>query len=164
MSQEKINLLIHLRKILVVQEDRKEISKKDFENKMITLNSMLSPLMDIAKNQTNVQVKPMEVIAKNENIALPKKVLAAQMIKTRKKRVVKNFNPNTIVQKVLNCAQDMSVKNTEDAVDRLLLTDMDTVKRILRYQFNKLVADCKNGNGVAGKYNFDETKYKFVPK
>ena len=166
-SNKRINELAWKRTLLIRQEDRKEITKKIFDEaiKIVDAELLLLRKELVQSLEEENMKKSAEMEAKK---MVGEKVVKVRKTKTnatgRKPRVVKNFSEASQTSLVAKALQMKSVKSIEKAAETAKSWNPELDEKKLRNVAKMIIVSTKAGKGRWRAFTWDEENFLLVPK
>lgn len=154
--QKQINIICQQQHILYRKFDRKEISEEEFKEQITKLDTERK----ILSEQISIELKKqtMERLEKMPEIETKKEKKTVKTTSDAKPKKVSR------VSVILDALQLKSVKNMEQAVDKVLEKLPGDDKKKVASQISLTIAMVKKGKGSLAKYNWNETDFTLTPK
>ena len=162
-DNNKLNVLLWCRQMLHKVEDRGEISKKDYEEKLAVLDVEIKPLQHSLVDSlvsTNLEGKKMiEDIVTKPVVEKPAKVPVVKMEKAPRR-----YKEGTLAGMVLKALQMKSVRSLDKAVETVKGWKPEVDKKFLETYIKIIIKATKDGKGRWKNFTWDAENFTLIPK
>jgi len=166
-DNKRISELRWQKKVLIRQEDRGEITRDEYLEKVKVVEDELRPLINqyvqILVNENIERNKKME-----EQNMVEEKVVKEKKVKVPsaegKVKAVKKPKEDTKASLVAKALQMKSVKTVDKAVEQVKSWKPNADEKQLKTYVNNIIRATKGGKGRWASYTWDEENYLLIPK
>jgi transcriptional accessory protein Tex/SPT6 len=151
--------------VLIRQEDRKEISKKEFEEKFKIVDAEIKLLNKELLEKLSGEMEAKKMVEEDTtvvpSVAEP---VVEKVKKERKKRVVTNFSENSQTSLMAKALGMKSVKSIDKAVETVKSWNPKLDEGKLKLVAKMIIKTTTDGKGRWKAYSWDEANFMLTPK